>query len=99
MLNGTPIAENTFYALCPRPLLVPFVLLATAATIIASQAIIKLGWLPRLHITQTSALGYGQIYIAVVNWVMMVITIGLTLAFQKSYNLAAAMALPSRPRC
>ena len=91
VLNGAPIAENTFYALCPKPLLIPFVILATAATIIASQAIItgafsmtrqaiQLGWLPRLRITQTSALGYGQIYIGVVNWVMMVITIGLTLA-------------------
>jgi len=104
VLNGSPIAENTFYALCPKALLIPFVILATAATIIASQAIItgafsmtrqaiQLGWLPRLRITQTSALGYGQIYIGVVNWVMMVITIGLTLAFRKSDDLAAAYGI------
>jgi KUP system potassium uptake protein len=104
VLNNPLVAENTFYALCPRPILVPFVILATAATIIASQAIItgafsmtrqaiQLGWLPRMRITQTSALGYGQIYIGVVNWFMMVITIGLTLAFRKSDNLAAAYGI------
>ncbi len=104
VLNGSPIAENTFYALCPKSLLIPFVILATAATIIASQAIItgafsmtrqaiQLGWLPRLRITQTSALGYGQIYIGVVNWVMMTITIGLTLVFRKSEGLAAAYGI------
>ncbi len=104
VLNGAPIADNTFYALCPRALLVPFVILATAATIIASQAIItgafsmtrqaiQLGWMPRLRISQTSALGYGQIYIGVVNWLMMVVTIGLTLAFRKSDNLAAAYGI------
>src|SRR5271165_1627593 len=68
VLNGTPIGENIFYALCPTSLLAPFVVLATIATIIASQSIItgafsmsrqaiQLGWLPRLRITQTSALG------------------------------------------
>ncbi len=103
-LNGAPIADNMFYALCPRPLLVPFVILATAATIIASQAIItgafsmtrqaiQLGWMPRLRITQTSAMGYGQIYVGVVNWLMMIITIALTLAFRKSDNLAAAYGI------
>ena len=101
ILNGSPLAGNTFYALCPEPLLLPFVILATAATIIASQAVItgafsmtrqamQLGWLPRLRIKHTSALGYGQIYIGVVNWLMMIITISLTLAFRKSDNLAAA---------
>ena len=104
VLNGTPMADNMFYALCPKALLIPLVILATAATIIASQAIItgafsmtrqaiQLGWLPRLRVKQTSALGYGQIYIGVVNWVMMVITIALTIAFQKSDNLAAAYGI------
>ena len=104
ILNGSSVTENMFYALCPRVALVPFVILATAATIIASQAIItgafsmtrqaiQLGWLPRLRVTQTSALGYGQIYISAVNWVMMVITIGLTIAFRKSDNLAAAYGI------
>ncbi len=104
VLNGGLIAENTFYALCPKVLIAPFVILATLATIIASQAIItgafsmtrqaiQLGWLPRLRIKQTSALGYGQIYIGAVNWIMMVVTIGLTLAFRKSDNLAAAYGI------
>ena len=104
VLNGQPIGENIFYALCPQSLLAPFVILATAATIIASQAIItgafsmtrqamQLGWLPRLRITQTSALGYGQIYVGTVNWLMMIVTIGLTLIFRKSDNLAAAYGI------
>ena len=104
VLNGSPITENSFYALCPRGALVPFVILATAATIIASQAIItgafsmtrqaiQLGWLPRIRVTHTSPLGYGQIYIGAVNWTMMVITIGLTIAFRKSDNLAAAYGI------
>ncbi|KAI94968.1 potassium transporter Kup [Rhodomicrobium udaipurense JA643] len=104
VLDGTAIAENTFYALCPRELLIPLIVLATIATIVASQAVItgafsmtrqaiQLGWLPRLHITQTSALGFGQIYIGVVNWTMMVVTIGLTLSFREADNLAAAYGI------
>ncbi len=104
VLNNPLMSDNTFYALCPRSLLAPFVILATAATIIASQAIItgafsmtrqaiQLGWLPRMRITQTSPLGYGQIYIGVVNWIMMLFTIGLTIAFRKSDNLAAAYGI------
>ncbi len=104
VLNGAPAGENIFYALCPKNLLAPFVVLATVATIIASQSIItgafsmtrqamQLGWLPRLRITQTSALGYGQIYAGTVNWLMMIVTIGLTLIFRKSDNLAAAYGI------
>ncbi len=104
VLNGQPIGENIFYALCPQSLLAPFVVLATVATIIASQSIItgafsmtrqamQLGWLPRLRITQTSALGYGQIYVGTVNWLLMIVTIGLTLIFRKSDNLAAAYGI------
>src|SRR3984885_12286245 len=100
-LRGEPIANNVFYRLCPEPLLVPLIVLATAATIIASQSIItgafsmtrqaiQLGWLPRLDIKQTSEKGYGQIYVGVVNWLLMVATIALTLLFHKSDNLAAA---------
>jgi KUP system potassium uptake protein len=104
VLNGTPAGDNIFYALCPKSLLAPFVVLATVATIIASQSIItgafsmtrqamQLGWLPRLRITQTSASGYGQIYVGTVNWLMMIVTIGLTLVFRKSDNLAAAYGI------
>jgi KUP system potassium uptake protein len=103
-LRGESIQNNIFYRLCPEPLLIPLVCLATVATIIASQSIItgafsmtrqaiQLGWLPRLHITQTSDQGYGQIYVGVVNWLLMVVTIALTVFFHSSDNLAAAYGI------
>ncbi len=103
-LRGEPIANNIFYRLCPGSLLIPLVCLATVATIIASQSIItgaysmtrqaiQLGWLPRLHIKQTSEQGYGQIYVGVVNWLLMAVTIALTVLFHKSDNLAAAYGI------
>jgi KUP system potassium uptake protein len=95
---------NPFFALCPAPLQVALVVLATVATIIASQSIIsgafsmtrqaiQLGLCPRLHIVQTSAAGYGQIYIGFVNWALMILTLGLTLGFRSSDNLAAAFGI------
>jgi KUP system potassium uptake protein len=104
VVAGTSTEGNIFYRLAPDALLVPLVLLATVATIIASQSIItgafsmtrqaiQLGWLPRLTITQTSAEGYGQIYVGPVNWLLMVVTIGLTVGFGKSDNLAAAYGI------
>ncbi len=104
MLEGADSSGNIFYRLCPTPLLVPLIVLSTVATIIASQSIItgafsmtrqaiQLGWCPRLRITQTSKEGYGQIYVGLVNWLLMVVTIGLTLAFGKSDNLAAAYGI------
>ena len=103
-LRGEPIANNIFYRLCPEPLLIPLICLATVATIIASQSIItgaysmtrqaiQLGWLPRLNIKQTSEEGYGQIYVGVVNWLLMAVTIALTVLFKKSDNLAAAYGI------
>jgi KUP system potassium uptake protein len=97
-------ADNVFYRLCPSPLLVPMIVLSTVATVIASQSIItgafsmtrqaiQLGWFPRLKITQTSAEGYGQIYVGPVNWMLMVVTIALTVGFGKSDNLAAAYGI------
>jgi KUP system potassium uptake protein len=102
--GGVAAGANPFFVLCPAPLQVPLVVLATFATIIASQAIIsgafsmtrqaiQLGLCPRLHITQTSADGYGQIYVGSVNWVLMTLTLGLTLAFRSSDNLAAAFGV------
>jgi KUP system potassium uptake protein len=81
-------SANPFFVLCPAVLQIPLVALATAATVIASQAIIsgtfsmtrqgiQLGLCPRLHITQTSSEGYGQIYVGFVNWVLMALTLGL----------------------
>ena len=104
VLEGAPTADNIFYRLCPPFMLLPLVLLATIATIIASQSIItgaysmtrqaiQLGWLPRLQITQTSERGYGQIYVGAVNWLLMIVTLGLTIGFGKSDNLAAAYGI------
>jgi KUP system potassium uptake protein len=104
VLQGESGSDNIFFRLCPSALLIPLVVLATVATIIASQSIItgafsitrqaiQLGWLPRLQITQTSAEGYGQIYVGVVNWLLMIVTVGLTIGFGKSDNLAAAYGI------
>jgi KUP system potassium uptake protein len=105
VLNGDiPAGGNPFFALCPPMLQIPLVLLATMATIIASQAIIsgafsmtrqaiQLGLCPRLHITQTSEEGYGQIYVSFVNWALMALTLTLTLTFRSSDNLAAAFGI------
>jgi KUP system potassium uptake protein len=104
VLKGAPTQGNIFYHLCPSLLLTPLVILATIATIIASQSIITgafsmtrqaiaLGWMPRLRVIQTSEEGYGQIYIGAVNWLLMIATLGLAIAFRKSDNLAAAYGI------
>jgi KUP system potassium uptake protein len=104
VLAGAPTSDNIFFRLCPPSLLLPLVVLATLATIIASQSIItgafsmtrqaiQLGWLPRLRIKQTSQVGYGQIYVGAINWLLMVVTVGLALSFGKSDNLAAAYGI------
>ena len=104
VLSGAPTSDNIFFRLCPPVTLLPMVILATVATIIASQSIItgafsmtrqaiQLGWMPRLPITQTSQSGYGQIYVGPVNWLLMLVTLGLTLGFGKSDNLAAAYGI------
>src|ERR1700692_4869412 len=104
VLQGEPTSGNIFFRLCPSALLIPLAVLATTPTIIPSQSIItgafsmtrqaiQLGWLPRLQITQTSAEGYGQIYVGVVNWLLMIVTVSLTIAFGKSDNLAAAYGI------
>lgn len=90
-----------FYHLAPSWGLYPLIILATAATCIASQAVItgaysltrqavQLGLLPRITVQQTSADARGQIYIPSVNWLLMVAAIGLVVTFQSSGNLAAA---------
>ncbi len=104
VLAGGSMEDNVFYRLCPEEFLVPMIILATMATIIASQAIItgafsmtrqaiQLGWCPRLHITQTSAGGYGQIYVGAVNWLLMLVTVALTFSFGSSDKLAAAYGI------
>ena len=104
VVEGAPTDGNIFFRLCPDLLLLPLIVLATIATIIASQSIItgafsmtrqaiQLGWLPRLQIRQTSSEGYGQIYVSVVNWLLMIVTVGLTIGFGKSDNLASAYGI------
>ena len=104
VLEGAPTDGNIFYRLSPPMLLTPLIVLSTVATVIASQSIItgafsmtrqtiRLGWLPRLKIKQTSAEGYGQIYVGAVNWTLMLATLGLTIGFGKSDNLASAYGI------
>ena len=104
VLAGAPTEGNIFYRLCPGPLLTPLIVVATVATVIASQSIItgaysmtrqaiQLGWLPRMTIKQTSEEGYDRIYVGTVNWLLMIVTLGLTIGFGKSGNLAAAYGI------
>jgi len=90
-----------FFHLAPEWGVYPLILLATAATCIASQAVItgaysltrqaiQLGLVPRLHVEQTSAQARGQIYMPAVNWLLMIAAVGLVLSFRSSGNLAAA---------
>ena len=96
--------KNPFFYLAPEMLRLPLVLLATFATIIASQAVIsgafsvtqqaiQLGFMPRLRITHTSESAAGQIYIPVINWALMTMVILLVLMFGSSSNLAAAYGI------
>jgi KUP system potassium uptake protein len=96
--------SNPFFFLAPEALRLPLVILATFATIIASQAVISgafsvtqqamhLGFIPRLRIQHTSASAAGQIYIPVVNWALMIMVILLVLFFRTSTNLAAAYGI------
>jgi KUP system potassium uptake protein len=104
ILQKPAAIENPFFLLAPSWLLIPLVLLATAATIIASQAVIsgvfsltqqgeQLGFLPRIRIMQTSAASIGQIYVPSVNWVLCLTTVGLVLAFRSSDALGNAYGI------
>lgn len=105
LLLATPAAiANPFFLLAPEDMRLALVVLATLATVIASQAVIsgafsvtrqavQLGYLPRLRILHTSARAEGQIYIPVVNWALLVLVILLALGFRSSSNLAAAYGI------
>jgi len=102
LLIANPKAiENPFYLSYPAWALYPMVALATAATVIASQATIsgaysitrqaiQLGFLPRMNIVQTSARQYGQIYIPALNWALLALVVAAVLGFGNSSNLASA---------
>ncbi len=104
LLNHPELVANPFYGLSPRIILYPMVLLSTLATIIASQAMIsgafsltrqavQMGYCPRVTIIHTSADTEGQIYIPEINWLMMVVCIGLVLTFRASSGLASAYGI------
>lgn len=96
--------HDPFYGLVPRSLLYPMVVLATVATIIASQAIIsgvfsmtrqamQLGYIPRMRIIHTSEMAEGQIYLPTINFMMLIAAIALALSFRQSENLADAYGM------
>lgn len=98
--KGKAVLQNPFYNLAPGWFLVPLILISTIATVIASQALIsgafsltqqaiQLGYLPRMNIVHTSSLQRGQIYIPAVNWILMILSVGLVLAYKDSSKLAS----------
>jgi KUP system potassium uptake protein len=104
LLERPAAAANPFYAMVPAAWLLPMVLLATMATVVASQALIsgafsvtrqgvQLGYLPRVTIIHTSGKTEGQIYIPEVNWLLMLACIALVLGFRSSGDLADAYGI------
>jgi KUP system potassium uptake protein len=104
ILHNAAAIKNPFYLLAPEWALIPLILLATVATVIASQAVItgafsvsrqalQLGYIPRMHIQHTSESTQGQVYMPRVNWGLMVATMALVLGFRSSGNLAAAYGI------
>jgi KUP system potassium uptake protein len=104
LLEQPDAVQNPFYRMAPDWALLPLVVLATAATVIASQAlitgafsvtkqVIQLGYLPRLRIEHTSERETGQIYIPFVNWGLFVAIVLAVLMFRSSSNLAAAYGI------
>lgn len=104
LLNHPIVSVNPFFHMAPKSLTYPLVILAAMATVIASQAVISgvfsltrqaimLGYFPRVRILHTSFKEIGQIYIPLLNWIMLVATIFLVFFFQSSSALAAAYGI------
>lgn len=104
LIHDPNAVRNPFYLLVPAWGLLPLVVLATVATIIASQAVIsgafsltrqaiQLGYCPRMEILHTSAKEIGQIYVPAVNWTLLIMIIALVLGFRSSSSLAAAYGI------
>ena len=104
LLRQPDAVESPFFRLAPTSLRVPVVVIATIATIIASQALIsgvfsityqaiQLGYAPRSKVVYTSPTARGQIFIPVINWALMFACVGLVIAFRSSAALAAAFGL------
>ncbi|MFQ5744872.1 MAG: potassium transporter Kup [Acidobacteriota bacterium] len=101
LLANPEAVENPFYLMAPSWSLYPLVILATAATVIASQAVISgafsltrqalyLGYSPRVQVHHSSEEAIGQVYVPLVNWVLLGSTVALVLGFRSSSNLAGA---------
>ena len=104
LLESPEAVKNPFYLMAPEWALIPLVVLATMATVIASQAlitgafsvtkqVIQLGYLPRLYIEHTSVRDTGQIYIPLVNWGLFATIVLAVVMFRSSSNLAAAYGI------
>jgi KUP system potassium uptake protein len=105
LILGTPSAiDNPFFLLIPHWGRIPMVVLATVATVIASQSVIsgafsvtrqavQLGFLPRLTIRHTSAREIGQVYVPAVNWFLLAAVVALVLGFESSTRLASAYGI------
>jgi KUP system potassium uptake protein len=104
LIHHPELSPNPFYGMVPTSFLYPMVFLATAATVIASQALIsgafslssqgiRLGYFPRVTVMHTSATGEGQIYVPFINFTLAVLCIALVLVFQSSAKLAGAYGL------
>ncbi|HET6397286.1 MAG TPA: potassium transporter Kup [Pseudoxanthomonas sp.] len=104
VLEDPGAVRNPFYIGVPEWGRIPMIVLATAATVIASQAVItggfsvarqamQLGYIPRMRVKHTSSETIGQIYIPAINWTMMLVVVGLVLAFRSSSNLAVAYGI------
>jgi KUP system potassium uptake protein len=104
LLSMPPSAENLFYRIIPSWFLYPMIILATIAAAIASQAVIsgaysltkqavQLGFWPRLRVQHTSSSRIGQVYLPIVNWLLMAGVIFLVLVFRRSGDLAAAYGI------
>jgi len=104
ILNDPATIQNPFYLLAPEWGRVPLLILATAAAIIASQAVIsgafsltraaiQMGYCPRLTILHTSERAIGQIYVPFINWMLLIAIIALVIGFRNSDNLAGAYGI------
>jgi KUP system potassium uptake protein len=104
ILDDPSAISAPFFKLMPHGGLVPLVILATAATVIASQAVIsgafslahqaaQLGYLPRLRVIHTSEREYGQVFVPIINRLLMVAVLALVLAFRSSEKLAFAYGM------
>jgi KUP system potassium uptake protein len=104
LIDNPAAISNPFYLMAPQWSLLPLVVIATAATVIASQAVISgvfsvttqavsLGLFPRVRVEHSSAEYAGQIYVPTVNWIMMLATLGLVLGFGSSAALLGAYGL------